>query len=62
MRCARTALILVPALVVACMGNPDRHTLAKLRDVEPDVREVRVENGLEQAMLGYRKFLEEAPE
>jgi hypothetical protein len=61
MRCARTALILVPALVVACMGNPDRHTLAKLRDVEPDVTEVRVENGLEQAMIGYRKFLEEAP-
>ena len=62
MRCARTALLLAPILVAACAGNPDRHTLAELRDVEPDVTEVQVENSLDQAMLGYRKFLEEAPE
>ncbi len=58
----RTALLLAPALVAACAGDPDRRTLAELRSVEPDVNEVRVENSLEQAMAGYQKFLEQAPE
>jgi tetratricopeptide (TPR) repeat protein len=62
MRCARTALLLAPILVAACAGNPDRHTLAKLRHVKPDMVEVQVENGLDQAMLAYRRFLDEAPE
>jgi len=62
MRFAFTALLLASTLVGACAGNPDRHTLAELRDVEPDVMEVQVESSLERAMLGYRKFLEEAPE
>ena len=62
MRRLRTALLLAPALVAACAGDPDRRTLAELRDVEPDVTEVRVENSLDQAMVGYKKFLEEAPE
>ena len=60
--CIRTACSLHRALVGACAGNPDRHTLAELHDVEPDVTEVQVESSLDQAMLGYRKFLEEAPE
>ncbi len=62
MRRARTALLLAATLVVACAGNRDRYTLAELRDVEPDVTEVQVENSLDQAMQGYRKFLEDAPE
>lgn len=62
MRCTRTALLLAPALVAACAGSPDRRTLAGLHDVEPDVTEVRVANSLDQAMAGYRSFLEEAPE
>jgi outer membrane protein assembly factor BamD (BamD/ComL family) len=61
MRGTRTALLLAPTLV-ACAGNPDRHTLAELHDRDPDVTETRVEKGLDQAMLGYRRFLEEAPE
>ncbi len=62
MRRARTASLLVGILAAACAGNPDRHTLAELHDVEPDVVEVRVENGLDQAILGYRTFLAETPE
>jgi len=37
-------------------------TLAELRNVRPDVQEVKVEQGLEQAMQKYRRFLEETPE
>src|SRR5215831_19507609 len=34
-------------------------TLAELRTVRPDVQEVKVEQGLEQAMQNYRRFLED---
>jgi tetratricopeptide (TPR) repeat protein len=37
-------------------------TLAELRNVRPDVQEVRVEQGLEQAMQNYRRFLDETPQ
>jgi hypothetical protein len=30
--------------------------------MRPDVQEMKVEQGLEQALLHYRRFLEEAPE
>jgi outer membrane protein assembly factor BamD (BamD/ComL family) len=62
MRRIRTVLLLVPSLAAGCAGRPDGHTLAELRSVEPDMTEVQVENSLDQAILGYRKFLEEAPE
>jgi tetratricopeptide (TPR) repeat protein len=62
MRCVRTAVLFAPTLLVACAGTGDRRTLAELRNVEPDVTEVHVESSLDQAMVGYRKFLEEAPE
>ncbi|MBW2494469.1 MAG: tetratricopeptide repeat protein, partial [Deltaproteobacteria bacterium] len=61
MRRTHTAWLLAPILVAAC-ASPDRHTLAELRGVEPDMTEVRIEKGLDQAMLGYRSFLEQAPE
>ena len=61
MRCIRTGWILAPTLFVAC-ASPDRNTLAELRNVESDMTEVRVEKGLDQAMAGYRDFLEQAPE
>ena len=37
-------------------------TLAELRNVQPDVQDVKVEQGLDQAMVNYRRFLEETPE
>jgi len=52
---------LVAVIVGACALNPDKRTLAELRDVEPDLAEVTVEDGLERAMEGYARFLAEAP-
>ena len=37
-------------------------TLAELRQMRPDLQEAKVEQGLDQAMHGYRRFLEETPE
>ena len=58
----------VPLAARAARSSPaarttrDEHTLAELRNVQPDVQEVQVEKSLDQAMAGYRRFLEETPE
>jgi tetratricopeptide (TPR) repeat protein len=60
-----TIPLLAPALLVGCATRADKSvggTLAELRDVRPDVQEVKVEQGLDQAMHHYRRFLEETPE
>jgi len=54
--------VLAPALVAGCAAQPNQGTLAELRNVRPDVQEAKVEQGLDQAMLGYRRFLDETPE
>ena len=54
-------LLLAPALVVGCASRPGKGTLAELHDVRPDLQEAKVEQGLDEAMLAYRRFLEETP-
>src|SRR5712675_1438474 len=60
-------LAIAPVFMVACAARPMKQvgtagTLAELRSVRPDVQEVKIEQGLDQAMQQYRRFLEEAPE
>jgi TolA-binding protein len=62
MRRAHLILVLAPVALAACATDPDRRTLAELRDVEVEVREVPVADGLDQAMAGYRRYLQETPE
>jgi len=62
MRRFATPILLAPALVVGCAARHPQATLADLRKVRPDVQDVTVEQGLDQAMQGYRRFLEETPE
>ena len=47
MRCTLTALLLAPALLTACIGNPDKRTRAERRDWEPKGTDVRLEDGRE---------------
>jgi len=64
MQRTRTALALASVLVSAlsaCTGHPDKRTLAFLHRVEPDISEVQIEKGLDEAMHGYRRFLAGAP-
>ncbi|HEX5109569.1 MAG TPA: tetratricopeptide repeat protein [Vicinamibacterales bacterium] len=64
MRRFAISIALTPALIVGCAARAEKTTgtLAELRNVRPDVQEVQVDQGLEQAMLHYRRFLEETPE
>jgi len=61
MRCTPLVLIALTVLLHSCAGNPDKRTLAQLRDVEPDVAEVKIDDSLDKAMDSYRRFLEETP-
>src|SRR6266478_5096212 len=60
-------IVIAPVFMVGCAARPIKPTgtagtLAELRNVRPDVQEVKVEQGLDQAMQQYRRFLQEAPE
>ena len=58
--------VLALTFILGCAARPNKlggtaGTLADLRNVRPDVQDVKVEQGLDQAMLQYRRFLEDAP-
>src|SRR5688500_15096420 len=60
----RTPLVLAvsAALAAGCAAGPQKSTVAEVHAIEPDAAEVPVAEGLEQAMQGYRRFLDETPE
>jgi len=62
MRRLTLPLLLSPVLVAGCAVRTSKGTLAELHAMRPDVQEAKVEQGLDQAMLGYRRYLEETPE
>jgi tetratricopeptide (TPR) repeat protein len=67
MRRLAIPMVIAPVLMVGCAARPNKPlgtagTLAELRNVRPDLQEVKVEQGLDQAMQHYRRFLEETPE
>ena len=56
-----TAMTTVLLLATGCASSMSKRTLSSLHRVEPDMADVHVDSGIEQALLGYRKFLEESP-
>src|SRR5215831_11540750 len=50
-------------LIAACAHQVDRSgTLATLHQVQPDTKEVPVQEGLDRAVQSYRDFLKQAPD
>jgi tetratricopeptide (TPR) repeat protein len=49
-------------MLVACSSTGGKDTIATLRDVDMEIREEKIEGGLEKAMISYQKFLEETPD
>jgi len=65
MRRLKFPIVLAPALLVGCAAHrkaTQATTLADLHNMRPDVQEVKVEQGLDQAMQSYQRFLKETPE
>ncbi len=54
--------VLVLLLLAGCQTSGSRDTIAKLRDMQIEIKEEKIEGGLEKAMEGYKRFLEEKPD
>jgi len=62
MRYLHLVVLLLPMVLSACSMTNDQGTLAELRDVNLELKDEKVEDGLDKAMASYRRFLEETPE
>jgi len=48
-------------MLVACQTTGDKDTIARLHHMQIDIKEEKIEGGLDKAMLSYQRFLEETP-
>jgi cellulose synthase operon protein C len=55
-------ILALPVLLMACQSLGNRDTIARLRRVQIEIKEEKLEGGLEKAMQGYQRFLEDTPE
>ena len=51
-----------PLMLVACSSISNKDTIATLRHTHIEIKEEKIEGGLEKAMLSYQRFLEETPD
>jgi tetratricopeptide (TPR) repeat protein len=52
----------IPAILTACQTGGSRETIAQLRNMKIEIKEERIEGGLEKAMESYQRFLDDTPE
>ncbi len=57
-----SVLLLLSVWLTACALSSDRDTLADLQNVRIDIKDERIDGGIEKAIQSYRRFLEETPE
>jgi tetratricopeptide (TPR) repeat protein len=62
MKRIRLFICVLPLIVVSCSSINNRDTLADLRYMRIEIREEKIEGGLEKAMARYQRFLEETPD
>jgi hypothetical protein len=58
----RLFILAVPVMLVACQSLSGKDTIAELRHKQIEIKEEKIEGGLEKAMLSYQRFLEEMPD
>ncbi len=58
----RLFILTLPLILVACQSMGGKDTIAKLRHMQIDIKEEKIEGGLDKAMLSYQRFLEETPD
>jgi len=60
--CLRWSVLALPLLLSACQSVGGKDTIAMLHNMKIEIKEEKIEGGLEKAMEGYRRFLEETPD
>ena len=55
-------LIAVTLALVACRSMNQKDTIAGLRHKKIEIKEVKIEGGLDKAMASYQRFLAETPD
>jgi cellulose synthase operon protein C len=58
----KRCIFFLPLFLLACQSMSNRDTIARLRHMQIDIKEEKLEGGLEKAMQGYQRFLENTPE
>src|SRR4030042_3834595 len=60
----RLLICAAPLMLAACasVGDRNRDTIASLRHVHIEIKEEKIEGGLEKAMISYQRFLEGTPD
>jgi len=58
----RLVPVFLPLLLSSCAHVSNQGTIAELDNVQIELKDAEVEDGLDKAMAGYQKFLEETPE
>jgi tetratricopeptide (TPR) repeat protein len=62
MRLQRLFIFALPVILVACSPVDNRGTIAQLRNQRIEIKEEKIEGGLDKAMAGYQSFLQERPD
>jgi tetratricopeptide (TPR) repeat protein len=58
----RLFMVALPVMLTACSSISTKDTIAELHHKQIEIREEKIEGGLEKAMQGYQHFLQEAPD
>ena len=58
----RLYILALPVILVACSSTGSKDTIAKLRHKQIEIKEEKIEGGLDKAMLSYRRFLKDTQE
>ncbi len=58
----RLFILAAPLMLVACQSISHMDTIAKLRNMQIEIKEEKTEGGLDKAMQSYQRFLEDTPD
>jgi tetratricopeptide (TPR) repeat protein len=59
----RVCIMIISTLILAsCQTTGNKDTIAKLHSMRIEIKEEKIDGGLEKAMEGYRRFLENTPD
>ncbi|MEN7972778.1 MAG: tetratricopeptide repeat protein, partial [Verrucomicrobiota bacterium] len=58
----RLIVFALPVMLISCSSANKNGTIAQLRNMSIEIKEEKIEGGLEKAMASYQRFLEETPD